>query len=250
MLAAWLVGALAQDAIGEVPTGRWDAATLPAGACDAMSKLRRRHGGFLMDAELADPAAFNVSTAEAAAMDPQQRLLLERGYEALHAGELPRAALSGSLTGVFIGIASTDYAAVLAASPQGGSVYAATGSSLSIASGRISYVLGLHGPCASYDTACSAALLAMHAARRALQLHECDAGVSSGVNLMLTPSVGTSFAVAGMTSPTGRCHTFDHRADGMLAARRVARHRFRRAATRRAWWRGAARCVKTVDRQA
>ena len=31
---------------------------------------------------------------------------------------------------------------------------------------------------------------------------------------MLTPSVGTSFAVAGMTSPAGRCHTFDDRADG------------------------------------
>ena len=31
---------------------------------------------------------------------------------------------------------------------------------------------------------------------------------------MLTPAVGTSFAVAGMTSATGRCHTFDERADG------------------------------------
>ena len=36
----------------------------------------------------------------------------------------------------------------------------------------------------------------------------------AGVNLMLLPGVGTSFAVAGMTSPRGRCHTFDSRADG------------------------------------
>ena len=147
-------------------------------------------------------------------MDPQQRLLLERGYEALHTGGLPRSVLSEGLVGIFIGIASTDYAAVLAASPLGGSVYAATGSSLSIASGRLSYVLGLHGPCATYATACSAALAASHAARRALQLGECASGLASGVNLMLTPSVGTSFAVAGMTSPSGRCHTFDSRADG------------------------------------
>ena len=75
-------------------------------------------------------------------------------------------------------------------------------------------MLGLHGPCSSYDTACSAALVASHAARRALQLGECTSSLASGVNLMLSPAVGTSFAVAGMTSPTGRCHTFDRRADG------------------------------------
>ena len=63
-----------------------------------------------------------------------------------------------------------------------------------------------------YGVLCSAT--ASHAARRALQLHECTVGLASGVNLMLLPSVGTSFAVAGMTSPTGRCHTFDARADG------------------------------------
>ena len=31
---------------------------------------------------------------------------------------------------------------------------------------------------------------------------------------MLLPAVGTAFSVAGMTSPRGRCHTFDDRADG------------------------------------
>ena len=78
-------------------------------------------------------------------MDPQQRLLLERGYEALHARQLVRSALSGALVGIFIGVEMHDFEVVLAASPQGGSVYAATGSSLSIASGRLSYALGLHG---------------------------------------------------------------------------------------------------------
>ena len=81
---------------------------------------------------------------------------------------------------------------------------AATGAASSIASGRLSDALGLHGPCASYDTACSAALVAGHAALRALQLAECAVGLVVGVTLILAPGVGTSFAIAGMTSARGR----------------------------------------------
>ena len=147
-------------------------------------------------------------------MDPQQRLLLEGGYTALRGAALDRATLSGSLTGVFLGFAGTEFGQILDASPAGGSVYSATGSSSSIACGRLSYVLGLHGPCVSYDTACSAALSAGHAGLRALQLAECDNGLVLGVTLMLAPDVSVSFAVAGMTSARGRSHTFDARADG------------------------------------
>merc|ERR1712091_326951 len=142
---------------------------------------RVRHAGFVQGADLADNAAFAVSPAEAAAMDPCQRLLLECGYEALHDAALNRTALGGSLTGVFLGFAGTEFAQALAATPAGSSVYTATGSAVSIASGRLSYALGLHGPCVSYDTACSAALTACHAALRALQLGECSAGLVSGV---------------------------------------------------------------------
>ena len=75
-------------------------------------------------------------------------------------------------------------------------------------------MLGMHGPCMTYDTACSSALSACHAGLRALQLGECEIGVVSGVSMMLTPAVSISFAVAGMTSARGSCHTFDARADG------------------------------------
>ena len=211
--ASWML-TCGRSLVGEVPPARWDLYAQPVQPEPIASRVR--HGGFLYGAELVDNVAFGVSPAEAAAMDPQQRLLLECGYAALHTAALDRSALSGSLTGVFLGIASTEFAQLLALSPAGGSVYAATGSSLSIASGRLSYVLGLHGPCASYDTACSAALVACHAGLRAMQRTECTAGLVTGVNLMLTPVVGTSFSIAGMTSARGQCHTFDARADGFV----------------------------------
>ena len=173
-----------------------------------------RYGGFVHGAQLFDTGFFSASLAEAAAMDPQQRLLLERGYEALHAAWLDRSALGGSLTGVHLGITAHEFEGVLAASPASASVYAATGSALSIASGRLSYVLGLHGACAAYDSACSAALVSLHAGVRSLQGGECVRCLAEGVNLMLSPAVGVGFCFAGMTSPVGRSHTFDARADG------------------------------------
>merc|ERR1711965_936599 len=200
------------DAVMQVPAARWDVHTPPALPAPIASRVR--HTGFVRGAELADNAAFAISPAETAAMDPCQRLVLECGYVALHDAPLDRTALGGSLTGVFLGFAGTEFAQVLAASPAGGSVYSATGASASIACGRLSYTLGLHGPCVSFDTACSAALVAGHAGLRALQLAECKIGLVAGVTLVLAPGIGTSFAVAGMTSARGRSHTFDARADG------------------------------------
>ena len=110
-------------------------------------------------------------------MDPQQRLLLEQGYSALHSGKHRRATLEGSITGVFLGILASDFSGVLAASPAGNSVYASTSAVASVASGRLSYTLGLNGSCVSYDTACSAALVACHGGLQAVRAGECCNGL-------------------------------------------------------------------------
>ncbi len=200
------------DAILQVPVARWDVNTQSVLPEPVASRLR--HTGFLLGAELADCDAFAVPPAEAAAMDPCQRLALELGYSALHASSLNRTALSGSLTGIFLAFAGSEFAQALALSPAGGSVYAATGAAVSIAAGRFSYTLNLHGPCASYDSACSSALTACHAGLRTIQLIECDIGLFMAVVLILAPIASAGFAVAGMTSARGRSHTFDQRADG------------------------------------
>jgi acyl transferase domain-containing protein len=117
--------------------------------------------------------------------------------------------------GVYLGLSTRDYEGILAADVhKADSIYAATGCTFSVAFGRAAFVLGLHGPCISCDTACSAALVACHGGVRAIQLNEAVNSVVLGVNLMLSPVLTGQFARAGMTSMVGRSHTFDRRADG------------------------------------
>ena len=213
---AWSVATTGSDTIGEVPAERWDVGTMLESSDGIMR--RRRHGGFVVGVDSFANNAFGVSSAEAAVMDPQQRLLLEHGYNALHSGQMRRAALQDSLTAVFVGITFLVFEETLLSSPHGGSVFAATGSGHSIASGRLSYVLGTHGPCLSIETACSAALAACHSASTALRRTECCRALAMGVNLMLSPVIAGRFGLAGMTSPHGRCATLDARADGYARA--------------------------------
>jgi acyl transferase domain-containing protein len=173
-----------------------------------------RHGGFLRDAELFEHGFFSMSAAEASAMDPQQRQLLERGYGTFHEAGMAKDSLLGSITAANVGQWASEFGNVLMRAPAGRSVYASTGFSCSVTCGRVSFVLGLQGPCASYDTACSASLVAHHGSMRALQCLECELALSAGVNMILDPAAIRGNAVAGFTSVRGRSHTFDVRADG------------------------------------
>ena len=205
--------ATASDGLSTVPAARWDIDDWP---CDVEVALvsRARHGAFLQNGSVSfDSEAFRIASAEAHAMDPQQRLVLEDGYAALHASGVVRSDLSGSGTGVALGIYAIDFAQILAQSPLARSVYASA-NSLSIASGRVSFALGLNGPCMSIETVCSASLVACHSAVRALQHNECTSHLAMGVNLMLSQVNSIVMAISGVTSIAGRCHTFDERADG------------------------------------
>ena len=223
---AWMeqMAACSYNAVGEVPAMRWDAHSYASaevrkqlGQAPPELFQRTRHGGFVGDLQHFDHTAFRISAAEAASSDPHQRALLEVGYTALHSVHLQRASLDGSLTGVFVGILAGDFASALWSTPVGGRrVHTVTAATPSIASGRVSYVLGLHGPCVSYDTACSASLTACHAALRAHQLHECYTGLVMGANFMFTATLAFVLGAAGMSSVRGRCHTFDSRADGYV----------------------------------
>merc|ERR1711965_778380 len=196
--------------ISEVPPCRWSsdgAARLDEAVAD-----RVRHGVFLREAAHFDAASFGVSPAEAAAMDPQQRLLLEVGYEALHGAGARRSSLLGGGEGVFVGIERPDWALLSSLRPS--TVYDVTGDTISVACGRLSFVLGMQGPCMSVDTACSSALVALQGAWRSILSDVCDGAIAAAVGLKLVPHPTLGAAAAGMLSVDRRCKTFDAAANG------------------------------------
>ena len=150
-------------------------------------------------------------------MDPQQQLLLEVVWEAIEdAGQSPEM-LSETQTGVFVGIAGSDYLhGMLEGDPKDLDMYTATGGAHSTASGRISYILGLRGPSVSIDTACSSSLVAFHLACQSLRTKESKIAIAAGVNLILKPEVSISLSRSQMLAPDGRCKAFDASGDGFV----------------------------------
>jgi acyl transferase domain-containing protein/SAM-dependent methyltransferase len=204
------------DAVGPIPTDRWPLDAFYADDPDAPGKMITRAGAFLENADQFDADFFGVAPREAVSMDPQQRMLLEVSWEALeNAGRAP-AALAGARAGVYLGMANGDYGRLVFARTDLIDAYASSGNAYSVAAGRLSYFLGLHGPSMAVDTACSSSLVALHLACQGLRLGECDLALSGGVNLILSPEMNICFSKARMMAPDGRCKTFDAAADGYV----------------------------------
>ncbi len=204
-----------RDAITSYPTDRgWNLDTLYHPDPSHVGTTYTTGGGFLDHPGLFDAAFFDISPREAAAIDPQQRLLLELSWEALeHAGIVP-ASLYESNTGVFVGVCYDDYLRLAPAPEVTEDGYATLGNLYSVASGRIAYTLGLHGPAVTVDTACSTSLVAMHLACQALRKGECDLALAGGVTLFSTPEPLISYSRLNTLSRDGRCKAFAAEADG------------------------------------
>jgi acyl transferase domain-containing protein/acyl carrier protein len=216
--AFWRLLADGVDAISETPQERWSVEDYYAADPDSPGSIAVKFGGFLPEIDMFDASFFGIAPREAPSMDPQHRLLLEVAWEALeHAGQAP-SKLSGTQTGVYIGITSLDYLLNQAGAADLDHVdaYCGTGNSPSVASGRLSYHLGLRGPSMSVDTACSSSLVAVHLACQALRSRECDLALAGGVNLLLSPIGMIAFSKAYMLAPDGRCKTFDAAANGYV----------------------------------
>ena len=204
-----------RDAVVEVPASRFDVAEFydPDGG---PGRSRTRWGGFLEDIDHFDHAFFGISRREALTMDPQQRVALEVAWHAFEDAGMATTEVSGSRTGVYLGVSSYDYATESSGDPADITAYSSSGTAHSVVPGRISYVLNLTGPAMSIDTACSSSLVAIHQACQALRARECDLALGGGVNVVLSPLPAISFSQFGMMSRDGRARTFDAAADGCV----------------------------------
>ncbi|MFD0685019.1 SDR family NAD(P)-dependent oxidoreductase [Actinomadura fibrosa] len=204
----WRLLADGVDAISPFPSDRgWDIGRVydPDGTRPQTSYVNE--GGFLHDAAEFDPGFFGISPNEALIMDPQQRLLLEASWEVLERAGIDPTTLKGSPTGVFAGMMYHDY-----------TYNSSTGA---IASGRVSYTLGLEGPAVTVDTACSSSLVALHWAAQALRSGECSLALVGGVAVMATPETFVEFSEQRGLSPDARCKSFAAGADGTIWAEGV-----------------------------
>ncbi|MCP3924334.1 MAG: SDR family NAD(P)-dependent oxidoreductase, partial [Desulfobacterales bacterium] len=168
-------------------------------------------GGILEGRECFDPLFFNLSPREAESMNPHQRLILQESWKALEdAGYNPKT-LAGSQVAIYVG-----------AEPTGYINESFTGSSEAIIASRLSYFLNFMGPAMVVNTGCSSSAVAVHLACENLRAEKSHIAIAGGVNATMSKDAYVNLSKIDMLSPTGRCHTFDERADGTIMSEGAA----------------------------
>ena len=213
------------DAITDVPESRrWEKSRYFDPDPDAPGRTYVWQGGFLADVESFDASFFGISPREAVRMDPQQRLLLECVWRSIEDAGIAASRLDGTATGMYVGVSTNDFLQIGCRLGHPGDIdaYSGTGTATSIASGRLSYCLGLQGPNFPVDTACSSALVAIHQACQGLRAGDCDTAITAAVNLMLSPETTVYFSKVRALAADGRCRAFDAAASGYVRSEGVA----------------------------
>jgi len=208
-----------KDTVVSIPEERkdWDMQTYHA-PNTAPGKYYVKTGAYLKEDIIRgfDPEFFMMSAREADSLDPQHRMLMQSTWEALENAGIAPSTLAGSNTGVYVGIHWDDYSAERYYIPHARHInaYSTLSNLRSLSSGRISYFFDLQGPSMQTDTACSSALVSLISAVKALQNHDIELALVSGISLLLTPHMTIGFSQMGVLSKDGRCKTFSSKADG------------------------------------
>ncbi|ABE47179.1 beta-ketoacyl synthase N-terminal-like domain-containing protein [Polaromonas sp. JS666] len=205
-----------RDTAAPIPEERWNAARYFSADRKAEGRLYAAAASLVDGIADFDPLFFGLSASKAIDMDPQHRLLLEIVWRALEDAGIAPKTLSGSRTGVYVGLSSEDYShgSINSGDPTRITAFSTLGNARSIAAGRISYLLDLAGPCMQLDTACSSSLVGIHLARTALLSGEIDMAIVATANLIISPHGSIACSKLRAVSIDGRSKPFDARADG------------------------------------
>ncbi|TAN48270.1 MAG: methyltransferase, partial [Methylococcaceae bacterium] len=207
--------------VGPIPPERWSAEDYYHPDPRQPGKTPSRWGGFLDGIDRFDPLFFALSPREAELMDPQQRLFLLEAWRALEEAGYGDIPLDKQACGVFVGCGPSDYLPNLYRHGVAPDALAFTGNSNPILAARIAFLLNLRGPAIAVDTACSSSLVAVILACESIAAGTSDLALAGGVSVFTTPQTHLLSGQAGMLSPSGRCYTFDARADGFVPAEGV-----------------------------
>ena len=192
------------DSVSLVPRERWDVEHFRDIYFDneSASRLVPPHGTFIDNPDMFDCVIFKVSHSEANVLDVQQRLLMENLLRARKSifpvTTFENSAHSSEITGVYVGISSTDYLFEhVKPTATESNAYILAGNVLSVAAGRLSFIFALRGPSLALDTACSSSIVTAHFASKNILDGEITTAVSAGVSQILSALVSSLFNTAG-----------------------------------------------------
>ena len=231
-----------KNAIREVPPERWDVATYydPAAIGESAGKKTPcKWGGFLDDIPF-DPLAYGIPPKSLSAIEPVQLLSLEIARRALaDAGYAERAFDRERCAVIFGAEAGTDLSSAynframfphyVGPLPEGLddtlpqlSEDCFPGVLANVIAGRIANRLDLGGVNYTVDAACASSLAAIDMAVKELVSGSSDMVLCGGADLHNSINDYLMFASVHALSPSGQCHTFDAKADGIVLGEGVA----------------------------
>jgi acyl transferase domain-containing protein len=208
------------DAVGPIPSSRYNISGFD-------TSLGHRHGikahrGYFLSEELAalDSSFFSMTRNEVEACDPQLRKLLEVVRECLDDAGETEANYRTQNVGCYVGTFGDDWYLIGTKQGQDGEGYRTLGGDMMLAN-RVSYEYDFKGPSMVIKTGCSASLVALHEACRAISAGDAKSAIVAGTSIIMTPYTTESFTSGGVLSPDGSCNTFDATANGFVRAEAI-----------------------------
>ncbi|CAB1441418.1 unnamed protein product, partial [Pleuronectes platessa] len=210
----WRVLLEGKNCAADIPAERFDSTFWFDADDSKLGKTQTTRAALIEGFNEFDHKFFGITEAESDFMDPQQKLLLQCTYRALEDAGMAMESVSGSRTGVYIGLMNRDYEMLRSNNPTAITHYNGTGTAMSVAANRISFTFNLTGPSFAIDSACSSSLVALHLACQALKQGDCEMALCGGVSCIIEPRVFVALTKAKMISPEGTSKPFSGRADG------------------------------------
>jgi 3-oxoacyl-(acyl-carrier-protein) synthase len=244
------------DAIGQIPSGRWDPATYYDQDSTTGDRFYCRRGGFVDDLAEFDPTRFGIMPSTVDGAEPDQLLALATAAEAIADAGGEAALPSRDRVGVVVGrggyltpgcarldqrvrLADEVVSVVRDLFPNlGGAELSAVRGAIrdrlgpeqpessiglvpNLAASRIANRFDLKGTAYTVDAACASGLVAVEHAVRELQEGRADAMLAGAVHVCHHPTLWSVFTQLRALSPSERIRPFDADADGTLLSEGV-----------------------------